>query len=98
MGERVLVRADGTEFYAEVADAGGPQTVGLDEVLSFEGVRNTITAIGSDLAKAWETVKPAEARVEFALKLAARSGKLTGLLVEGGGEASLKVTLTWKNG
>jgi hypothetical protein len=95
MGQPVLVRADGVDFYAEVAETGGPQTVGLDEVLSFDGVRDTVGAIGRELTKAWEDVRPAEASVEFALKLSAKSGKLTGLLVEGGGEASLKVTLTW---
>jgi hypothetical protein len=30
------------------------------------------------------------------LKLSAKSGRLTGLLVEGGGEASLAIALTWK--
>jgi hypothetical protein len=98
MGEPVLVRAGGTEFYMEVAETGGPQTVGLDDVLSFDGVRDTVSAICRELAKAWEAVKPAEATVEFALNVAARSGKLTGLVVEGGGQASLKVTLTWKDG
>lgn len=98
MGEPVLVRAGGTEFYMEVAEAGGPQTVGLDDVLSFDGVRDTVSAICRELAKAWEAVKPSEATVEFALNVAARSGKLTGLVVEGGGQASLKVTLTWKDG
>jgi Trypsin-co-occurring domain 1 len=97
MGQPVLVHADGAEFYVQLAEAAGPQVVGLDEVLSFEGVRETITAIGKELAKAWEAVKPAEASVELSLKLVARAGKLTGLLVEGGGEAALKVTLTWKN-
>jgi len=97
MGQPVLVRADDVEFYAEVTETGGPQTVGLDQALSFEGVRETITAVCKELAKAWEVVKPAEASVELALKLVARSGKLTGMLVEGGGEASLRVTLTWKN-
>lgn len=97
MGQPVLVRADGVEFFAEVAEAGGPQPVGLDQVLSFEGVRETVTAVCKELAKAWDAVKPAEASVELALKLVARAGKLTGMLVEGGGEASLKVTLTWKN-
>jgi hypothetical protein len=97
MGQPVLVRAGGTEFYVEVADTGGPQTVGLDQVLSFEGVRDTVSAVCRELAKAWEAVKPAEATVELALKVVAKSGKLTGMLVEGGGEASLKVTLTWKN-
>lgn len=97
MGHPVLVRADGVEFYAEVADAGGPQPVGLDQVLSFEGVRETVTAVCKELAKAWDAVKPAEASVELALKLVTKAGKLTGMLVEGGGEATLKVTLTWKN-
>jgi hypothetical protein len=98
MGYPVLVNADGVEFYAEVAQTAGPQTVGLDEVFSFEGVRSTVSAICRDLAKAWDAVQPAEATVEFGLNVAAKSGKLTGLLVEGGGEASLKITLTWKNG
>ena len=97
MGQSVLVRAEGAEFYVQVADSAGPQAVGLDQVLSFEGVRDTVTAICQELAKAWEVVKPAEASVELALKLVVKSGKLTGLLVEGGGEAALKVTLTWKN-
>ncbi len=99
MGQPVLVRAaDGTEFYAEVEDTGGPQTVGLDDVLSFEGVRSTVSAICGDLAKAWNAAKPSEATVEFALKLAVKGGKLTGLLIDGGGDASLKITLSWKNG
>jgi hypothetical protein len=97
MGQPVLVRADGAEFYAEVADTGGPQVVGLDQVLSFDGVRHTVTAVCKELAKAWEAVKPDEASVELALKLAVRSGKLTGMLVEGGGEATLRITLTWKH-
>jgi Trypsin-co-occurring domain 1 len=98
MGRVVLVRADGVEFLAEVAGEDGPQTVGLGDVLSFDGVRETVTAIGKELSKAWDTVKPAEASVELGLKLAVKSGKLTGLLVEGGGEATLKIMLTWKHG
>jgi hypothetical protein len=35
--------------------------------------------------------------VEFGLEATVRSGKLTGLLVEGGGAAALKITLTWKS-
>jgi hypothetical protein len=98
MGSPVLVQAGDAEFYAEVTDAGGPQTVGLDDVLSFEGVRSTVSAICGELVKAWEAVKPTEATVAFALRLTAKSGKLTGMLVEGSGEASLNITLTWKNG
>jgi hypothetical protein len=96
MAQRVLVQAGDTEFYAEVAEGGGPQTVGLDDVLSFDGIRHTLGAICEELSKAWEAAKPAEASVELGLNLVAKSGKLTGLIVEGGGEASLKITLTWK--
>jgi hypothetical protein len=98
VAEPVLVRAEGVEFFAEIAVEDGPQPVGLEDFLSFDGVRETVTAIGKELSKAWDEVKPTEASVELALKLAVKSGKLTGLLVEGGGEASLKVTLTWKHG
>ena len=94
--ELVPVRAGETTFYVEVAERRGVGTVGLDDVLSFEGVRDTITAISDELKHAFDRAKPQEAVVTFGLKVSVKSGKLTGLLVEGGGEASLTVTLTWK--
>ena len=96
MAERRLVRAGEAEFYVEVADAGGPATIGSDRALSFEGVRATVEGIATELSQAWEKVRPSEASVEFALRLTAKTGKLTGLVIEGGGEASLKVTLAWR--
>jgi hypothetical protein len=93
--ERRLVRAGGAEFYVEVSDAGGPATIRDDGPLSFDGVRATVEGIATELTQVWQKVKPAEASVVFGLKLTAKSGKLTGLVVEGGGEASLTVTLTW---
>jgi Trypsin-co-occurring domain 1 len=97
VGEVVAVVADGVRFYAEVAGVEGPATVGLDEVLQFDDVRHTVEAISSQLVRAWEAVRPDQASVEFALSLKVREGRLTGLLVSGGAEASLKVTLTWTN-
>jgi Trypsin-co-occurring domain 1 len=97
VAERRLVCAGGAEFYVEVADAGGPATI--DDhggVLSFGGVRATVEGIAAELVQAWEKVEPSEACVEFGLKLTAKSGKLTGLVIEGGGEASLRVTLRWQ--
>jgi hypothetical protein len=97
VGEPVPVVVDGVEFYVEVTDQEGVGTVGLDEVLSFDGVRDTVEAIAGQIAVVWDRVRPAEATVAFGLKMVAKPGKLTGLLVEGGGEASLTVTLTWKS-
>jgi hypothetical protein len=71
--------------------------VGYDHVFSFDGVRDTIGVIGTKVAEACRHVAPDEASVEFGISLTARAGKLTGLLVDGDGSASLKVTLTWKN-
>ena len=97
MGERQLVREGDAEFFVEVSDdGGGPQTVALDQAISFGGVRETIEAIGMSLTRAFDRAKPDEATAEFGLAVTAKAGKLTGLLVDGEGTASLKVTLTWK--
>lgn len=95
MSEDVLVRSGEAEFWVRVDDPGGPSTIGLRDVLSFEGVRKTVEEIGAQLSAAWDRVKPSEAVVEFGLTLTAKSGKLTGLIVDGEGEGSFKVTLTW---
>jgi hypothetical protein len=91
------VKIGDVQFFVELAEAGGPRTVGLGDLLSFDGVRETIEAIGGELTRAWETVKPTEATVEFGLSLTAKSGKLSGLVVEGAAGASLKVTMVWKH-
>lgn len=92
----IAVESHGTTFFVEVAESGGVGTVGLNDVMSFDGVADTVKAVARSLSSAWSSVKPDEATVEFGLKLTGKTGKLTGLLVEGGGEATLKVTLTWK--
>lgn len=97
MGKPVRVEADGREFFVEVADGGGPQTVSWEQALSFDGVRDTIEAVAGQLAAVWDRVKPAEATVAFGLSFSAKTGKLTGLIVDGAAGSSLTVTLTWKN-
>lgn len=98
MVQQRLVSAGDTQFYVEVSEVSGPATIRDDgsSILKFEGVRHTVEAIAAELNQAWEKVRPSEASVVFGLKLTAKSGKLTGMVVEGGGEASLTVTLTWK--
>jgi Trypsin-co-occurring domain 1 len=92
-----LVRIQSTEFFVELAEASGPQSVQLSEVLSFDNIRETIQAIASELTEVWHKVSPSEASAEFGLSLTVKSGKLTGLLVQGDGNASLKLKLTWKS-
>jgi hypothetical protein len=91
-----LVKVEGTEVLVELADgAWGPQNVGTAEVLNFDGVRETLEAVAKDLDAVWQKVRPKEATVEFGLSLTVKSGKLTGLIVQGDGSASLKVRLKW---
>lgn len=96
MGRPELVRIGDVEFFVEIAQPAGPEPARAHDVLSFDAMRDTIEAIASQLAQVWNRVRPSEASVEFGLEATVRSGKLTGLLVEGGGAAALKVTLSWK--
>lgn len=89
------VRIGDTELFVELAERRGPQTVGAEHALSFDGVRESIEAISGELAETWARVQPAEATVQFGVSLTAKTGRLTALLVEGGGSASLTVSLKW---
>jgi hypothetical protein len=92
-----LVEAGGAQFYIQVADASGPATIAdRDAALSLSGVRAAITGVASELAAAWKQVRPSEATVEFGVTVVAKTGRLAALVVEGGGEATLRVTLTWR--
>ena len=97
-GRSEMVRIGDVEFFVEVAEGGGPQTVSADRALSFDAVRDTVEAVASELALVWQKVRPSEATVEFGLSVTAKTGKLTGLLVDGGGAAALKISLTWRSG
>lgn len=96
MAESVPVEVGGVGFWVEISDTSGVRTVGLDETFSFQGVRDTVAAVASELQSVWERVRPAEAEVEFGVKVTAKTGKLSGLLVEGGADATLKVKLVWR--
>jgi hypothetical protein len=83
MGMMVPVRSGNVKFYVETVGEPGVTTVGSDSILSFDRVRETLRAIAGQLDQAWDKAKPTEESVEFGLNLTAKSGKLTGLVVEG---------------
>jgi hypothetical protein len=90
-GQSMLAQVHATDPVAT-----GPHDVGLREQLSFVGVTDTLREIGEAVVAALGQVCPERASVEFGLDLAVKSGKLTGLLVEGDAVATLKVTLEWQ--
>lgn len=94
----VPVDVDGTRIYVEVADQRGPGPVtSAPPPQSFDEVVDAVKAIAGQLNRAWAEVKPSEATVDFGLTLSVKSGKLASVLAEAGGEATLSISLTWKN-
>ncbi|GAB3225138.1 hypothetical protein GCM10027447_14270 [Glycomyces halotolerans] len=88
------------ETVAETPDEGSLTPIGAldftsEEPESLDRIRDMISAVSGELVSAWEKAQPQEATVEFGVAVDVKAGKLTGLLVGGGGAASLKVTLKW---
>lgn len=95
---------NGVVMQAEISSKGGSRegdvasSLGSAAVRSLDDVMAAIEGIASSVEEAFQKVQPDEATIEFGLELAAESGKLTALLVKGGGKASLTITLKWTAG
>lgn len=96
MVDSVPVTVDGVAFEVAVVDVAKVGPVGITEAFDFDAVRATIEAVAGQFTRVWERVRPDEATVEFGVSVKAKSGKLTSLIVEGEGEGTFKVTMTWK--
>ncbi|SCL44638.1 hypothetical protein GA0070606_0382 [Micromonospora citrea] len=86
----------GQQIWAQVTD--GPADVGAADALrslSAEDLRDTIEGVAQSVAAAAESVLPDQVSLEFGLELSLKTGKLTSVLAEAAGKASLKLTLTW---
>jgi hypothetical protein len=97
---------DGTAMLAEIADIA-PVVAGSDRqqlsggmaekmVASFDLVSTCIKNVASEVQAAISTVMPTSTEIEFGLKISAESGQVLALLVDGSGEASLKIKLRWE--
>jgi predicted ATP-dependent Lon-type protease len=86
---------EGSTLQVVALDYGGAQDVAALGTLSLDGVIDTIRDLAGSLKSAIDTIEPERAFVEFGVQVAVKAGKLTALLVEASGQASLKVTLGW---
>jgi len=87
---------DGTLILVEARRAGAQEEdVGIGDLLSFQGVEESIVAISNRVVTALQRVAPRTASVEFGIDVTLESGALTGLLAKGSSAATLKVTLNW---
>lgn len=88
-GVVALVRA------VDAGGGGGATKVSARDRFDLDGVAATVGGVAESIRSAVDRVGPRLVRVEFGVEMAVRSGKLTGLLVEGDGAAALRVTLEW---
>lgn len=88
----------GTTARVRVAEGlgGGIGSVGLADTLHLEEAMAQIGEVASLVRDKLEPVMPTKATVEFGVSFSASSGKLTSLIFEGKGQASLTVTLEWE--
>jgi hypothetical protein len=76
-------------------DGGGAEKVGWQDRFDFTGVADTLDGVADALRDSMARARPGKVTVELGIELAVKSGKLTGLVVEGNAKATLKVTLEW---
>ncbi len=74
---------------------GTAEKVGWKDHFDFEQVSETLEGVAQAIRSGLVRVTPARTTVELGIDLAVKNGKLTGMLVEGQANASLKVTLEW---
>lgn len=81
-------------------DEGGQvaEKVGWKDTFDLADVSGTLEGIAQAVRSGLEKVTPSKTTVELGIQLAVKNGKLTGLIVEGKADASLKVTLEWGTG
>jgi hypothetical protein len=88
--------ANGKVVQVQVTTMGGEEDIAiLDHLPTFEEVTGAIEEISRAITSSIEKVKPQRASVEFGLEVAVQEGKLTALLVQGSGTASVTITLGW---
>jgi hypothetical protein len=80
----------------ELDEGRGPaEKVGWKDTFDFEHISGTLEGIAQAIRSGLAKVTPTKTTVELGIELAVKNGVLTGLLVEGQANASLRVTLEW---
>jgi Trypsin-co-occurring domain 1 len=97
-GVVALVRAVDVDGELATAGEGATKTASVAEAFDFDGVAGTLAGLSEAIRKALSGASPDRVRVDLSVELAVKSGKLTGLLVEGQGKGSLAVSLEWGTG
>ena len=94
---------DGTPVWARISGAeeldrgSGFQDTGIgDRVVSMAGgLTDVVRGVVGSLRAGLDPQGSVEVAVSFGIELSAQAGKVIGVLADGGGKASVNVSLTW---
>lgn len=86
---------DGSIVQIQVSATGKRQDVAGGKVPSLKDVGKAIEGIVEAVAAPIHKAMPSKATVKFGIDIAIEPSQLTALLVKGGGNATLEVTLEW---
>src|SRR5437763_11781414 len=101
MARLVQVELPGGQVIGARVSSDGPSDVaggGVLHRLDMDELRATVSGVSDTVRTALGHLRPDELQIEFGLELALKTGKLTSVLAEASGTASLKVTLGWQPG
>ena len=87
---------DGSIVQIQVSATGRRQDVAGGKVPELKDVGKAIEGIVEAVAAPIHKAMPSKATVKFGIDIAVEPGQLTALLVKGGGNATLEVTLEWE--
>jgi hypothetical protein len=86
---------DGGTVSVRAVNLGGATDVSALDQLNLKDVADSIQQIAATIGSALQKAAPKRASVTFGIEVAVQAGKLTSLLVQGSGTATLNVTLEW---
>jgi hypothetical protein len=101
MGRQAQVQLPSGEVIWANVSVDGPTNVsaisGLHK-LDADEFRAVVHGVSDSLRLALSGLRPDEVSVEFGVELALKTGKLTSVLAEASGKASVRVMLAWRDG
>ncbi|KNB52031.1 hypothetical protein AC230_16695 [Streptomyces caatingaensis] len=99
---------DGTVVWARISEAqelrapgaGGYQDSSAARRVArlASGMSDVVRGVVGSLRTGLAAARPQEVKVEFGIELSAQSGQVISMIADGGGKASVNVTLTWTEG
>ena len=87
---------DGSIIQVQVSATGGRQDVSGGKIPDLKDVGKAIEGIVEAVASPIHKAMPSKATVKFGVDIGVEPGQLTAMLVKGGGNATLEITLEWE--